>query len=135
MVNLKLNIFFQKNYEKAKKLGYCYNCWPFLPRYLRGRWQKYLFDFVIFCGWVGGNGCTSLIVKFGLGWGWMYTQFWFWHWKTFDPGITPSHILNNPTIVFGLITNVFTNPLHGIQYFIPLETNTITKHKSVLTLL
>ena len=48
----------------------------------------------------------------------MYTPFWFLHWKIFDPGIPPSHILNNPTMVFGLITNAFTNPLYGIQYFI-----------------
>ena len=90
--------------------------------------QKYLFDFVIFGGW--GNEHTSLIL--GLRGGGVHTVLIFTL-ENFWPG-PPSHILNNPNIVSGLITNAFTNPLYGIRYFIPHETITITKHKSVITL-
>ena len=98
-----------------------------------GGGQKYL-DFFFGGGGGGGDGHTNLIVQFGLRGRGVYIPVWFWHWKTCDPGIPPCHILDIPTIFFGLITDPCMNPLYGIQYFIPLETITITKHKSFLTL-
>ena len=88
----------------------------------------YLFDFVIF--WEGLY--NSLIVKFGLRWGVGLNTILILTLQNFWSGDPPfPHI----TILFQLIINACTNPLYWIQYFIQLETITITKHNSFLTLI